>query len=365
MAFSLSSVSQAIARLKNQQTKLLEFINDNSFCTLITCGPKEIYTSHINLMNYSENSFFGHLAAANPQAKALENGSKVLAIFKKNLPQTDRISTVHLLGTVEIIHEEEKMAKMMSLLVSKYESGRKPEWSINWEEQRFRSQLKGIVGFNIKPSLIEEATINQTSENKQSQLNVSVSIEMNNSPLCSAVPIYTPKYFSEQSPVVLTEFMRTNPSCTMVIYSETGRLQAYHLNSTSVEQNNDVLSIVTTLALPEEDLFLKKDDKLSALLIFDGAHTYISPTWYKTPNSVPTWNYAVVHAHGFIHVLNQHKQESGQLIDLKFEVTKIDGKFKLSQNRTLEDRQGVIDGLNASISAADHEVAELMNTNKL
>lgn len=362
MVSNAFAMRAAIAELRAPQSKLFEFISENSFCTLITCGKNELFTSHINLIQHRENFFFGHLAAANPQAKQLENGSKVLAIFKKNASQPDEISTVHLQGTVEIIHAEEEMASMLSGLVSKYESGRKPEWSINWDEKRFRSQMKGIVGFNITPSLIEEAVIHRTSEDALPPLNIALSVDINKRSISTTVPIYTPRYFSEQSSEVLSDFMRTNPSCTMVIYSETGLLHAYHLDSTSAEKKEDVLSIAAKLALPEEATFLKKGDKINALLIFNGPHTYISPTWYKTPHSVPTWNYVVVHAHGFIHVLNQEEQESGQLLDLQFEVTKIDGKFKLNQNRTIEDKKGVIEGLSASDSAADHEVAELMNT---
>lgn len=355
----LSKLSAVLAKSSRPQTKLLEFIKDNSFCTLISCGPQGLFTSHINLMQHKENLFFGHLAAGNPQAKHLQNGSKILAIFKKHGTDAQKLSTVHLHGTVTIIDDEEDMTRMLTGLVSKYESGRKPEWSINWDEKRFRSQMKGIIGFNITPSLIE-AAIDPTTNEAGSSSNIAVSVDINNMPISCAVPIYTPNHFAQQAPQVLTDFMKTNPSCTMVIYSETGLLHAYHLDSTLAEKKGESLSIAAKLILANVPDFLKKTDKLQALLIFNGPHAYISPSWYKTPFSVPTWNYAVVHAHGFIQVLNQTNQDSQQLVELQFEVTKIDGKFKLNQNRILEDKQGVVQGLSDSTNPSDHEVAELM-----
>lgn len=119
--------------MASTQTELLAFIKENSFCTLITSGKNKLFTSHVNLIQDKDNLFFGHLAAKNHQAKQLQNGTKILAIFKKSRAQQDEISTVHLHGTVKIIHEEEVKACMLSRLTSKYESGRCPQWAINWD----------------------------------------------------------------------------------------------------------------------------------------------------------------------------------------------------------------------------------------
>ena len=116
-----------------------------------------------------------------------------------------------------------------------------------------------------------------------------------------------------------------------------------------------------------------------SIAIFHGPHAYVSPSWYAEPTAaVPTWNYAVVHAHGKI-VLAEHPAETRAVLDLlihrfesarpapwqlgldrprleamvgaiigfRLKVKRIDAKFKLSQNRSRDDRQRVADALDA------------------
>jgi transcriptional regulator len=112
-----------------------------------------------------------------------------------------------------------------------------------------------------------------------------------------------------------------------------------------------------------------------ALFIFHGPHAYISPTWYKRVPSVPTWNYAVVHVRGIPQMISQaqlsddltkmvdyhesilnldksynipkdYKQKLlDHIVGFKMEIKQIEGKFKLGQNRSLEDQMGVLQGL--------------------
>jgi transcriptional regulator len=114
------------------------------------------------------------------------------------------------------------------------------------------------------------------------------------------------------------------------------------------------------------------------LAIFRGPHGYVSPGWYTSRDEVPTWNYAIVHAHATPRALDQDGlvaslaglaavHERGQpdpwtLADLTPEtmgelihaiagfaltITKLEGKLKLSQNRKPEDREGALRGLEA------------------
>jgi transcriptional regulator len=115
-----------------------------------------------------------------------------------------------------------------------------------------------------------------------------------------------------------------------------------------------------------------------ALVIFSGPHGYISPTWYEKHPSVPTWNYAVVHAHGAARLvdavalertlgrLSAH-YESGNpapwrieglerdyvetmvraIVGFEIAVERLEGKFKLSQNRIPADQRRVIEALEA------------------
>jgi transcriptional regulator len=117
------------------------------------------------------------------------------------------------------------------------------------------------------------------------------------------------------------------------------------------------------------------------LIIFHGPHHYVSPNWYASHPSVPTWNYAVVHVSGFPHIIEGRTKEGRerivlilralvdrheaklarswkmdlpadymqQMIDgivaFEIRVTRIAGKFKLSQNRPSADRPNVIAAL--------------------
>lgn len=130
---------------------------------------------------------------------------------------------------------------------------------------------------------------------------------------------------------------------------------------------------------------------VESLAIFHGPHAYVSPSWYASEPAVPTWNYAAVHVYGVPFVIEDHDRvvealnrtvafyESaferpwpGQLpeeyrdgliraiVAFEIPVSRIEGKYKLSQNRSPADRQGVYQALSRSAFASDREVAALM-----
>ena len=130
-----------------------------------------------------------------------------------------------------------------------------------------------------------------------------------------------------------------------------------------------------------------------ALVVFHGPHSYISPSWYKTAPAVPTWNYATVHAYGVPAVFTEHQEvvallrETISNYEASFEkpwpgdlpeeyrdkmiqaivafeipVARLEGKFKLSQNRPSHDVQGVIEALSHSEDADSRAIAQLMLT---
>ena len=110
-----------------------------------------------------------------------------------------------------------------------------------------------------------------------------------------------------------------------------------------------------------------------SIAIFHGPHAYVSPSWYAEPaGAVPTWNYAVVHAHGTMQLAQDaaatravldlmiHRYESGRpapwqlgldadrlhamvnaIVGFRLRVRRIEAKFKMSQNRSLVDRERV------------------------
>jgi len=134
-------------------------------------------------------------------------------------------------------------------------------------------------------------------------------------------------------------------------------------------------------------------DGSESLAIFQGPHAYVSPRWYAPPApAVPTWNYAVVHAYGPPRLIEgtdaideilarlTAREESGakqpwtmDSVDKKFldgmrrgiatfeiPITRLQGKWKLNQNRPAADRQQVIAALRESDSQDANALAELM-----
>lgn len=131
-----------------------------------------------------------------------------------------------------------------------------------------------------------------------------------------------------------------------------------------------------------------------ALMIFQGPEGYITPNWYPSKaqhgKTVPTWNYAIVHAYGRPEVMQDKdwlRRHVGELTDqqertedrpwaladapesyidvmlrgivgFRFSIARLEGKWKMSQNREAQDRQGVVAGLTARASGDDLEIAE-------
>jgi transcriptional regulator len=127
------------------------------------------------------------------------------------------------------------------------------------------------------------------------------------------------------------------------------------------------------------------------LVIFSGPHAYISPTWYEAEQVVPTWNYAAVHAYGRAEIVEEQaalldivrrsvevyeramprpwsfdpaspymERLLGQIVGLRIEVERIEGKFKLNQNHPAERRQKVVRALAERANENAQAVAAMM-----
>jgi transcriptional regulator len=134
-------------------------------------------------------------------------------------------------------------------------------------------------------------------------------------------------------------------------------------------------------------------DRGSAVLaIFAGPHAYISPGWYEAGPAVPTWNYASVHAYGTAHAIRdpdwlrdmverlsaRHEAREAVpwrmrdlppsylesmlrgIVGIEIVVSRLEGKFKLSQNRPAADRPRIIAALERREDEGSREVAALM-----
>ncbi|EIM02821.1 FMN-binding negative transcriptional regulator [Rhodanobacter denitrificans] len=199
--------------------------------------------------------------------------------------------------------------------------------------------------------------------------------------------MYTPKHFVESRVEGLHGLIRAYPFATLVTRAADG-LTANHL---PFERVGEVLH--GHVARGNE---LARLDGAEVLLVFQGPDGYISPNWYpskhETGREVPTWNYAVVHVHGRLRVIDDaawlrrlletltDHHEAGQpqpwkitdapddhiekslraIVGLEVVVERIEGKFKLSQNHPARNRAGVIAGLRERSGGGDAELAAWM-----
>lgn len=199
--------------------------------------------------------------------------------------------------------------------------------------------------------------------------------------------MYTPKHFVETRVDVLHGLIRMYPFATVMTHAAHG-LVANHL---PFELVDGVLH--GHVARGNE---LVKMDGAEVLLVFHGPDGYVSPNWYpskhETGREVPTWNYAVLHVHGRLRViddavwlrgllerLTDHHEANQPLpwkisdapedhiekslhaiVGLEVTIDHLEGKFKLSQNHPARNRAGVIAGLRERDGNGDVELAALM-----
>lgn len=140
------------------------------------------------------------------------------------------------------------------------------------------------------------------------------------------------------------------------------------------------------------------DGRTEAMVAFDGPHAYISPNWYVTAPSVPTWNYATVHAYGSPRAIEDpvqlesivdrlvaaHESQMpnpwpapGQLpaefkakllraiVGFEMEIERIEGKFKFGGNRPKDDQIWMIRHLEESHLAPAQELAAMIKSRLL
>jgi transcriptional regulator len=192
--------------------------------------------------------------------------------------------------------------------------------------------------------------------------------------------MYLPKHFAEARVEVLRELIHAHPLGTLVTLTP-GGLDANHIPF-EIDPEPGPHGTLRGHVARSNAVWREVSRDVEVLVIFQGPGTYISPAWYPTKQEtgrvVPTWNYAVVHAHGPLRVIddkdwlrdfvtkltNRHEAERrgepwhvtdapadyidrqlGAIIGLEIPITRLVGKWKMSQNRPAQDRAGVVDGL--------------------
>ncbi|HEU5318917.1 MAG TPA: FMN-binding negative transcriptional regulator [Chloroflexota bacterium] len=206
--------------------------------------------------------------------------------------------------------------------------------------------------------------------------------------------MYIPAHFEETRREVLHDLIRRHSFGTLVSQTANG-LFATHLPLLLDAERGEhgVLRGHMARANPHWRSFVEEDAGES-LAIFNGPHAYVSPSWYETERAVPTWNYAVVHAHGRPLVVEDDAEirrlldatvdefEQGferpwstarlpqeyvngmvaGIVAFELPISRLEGKLKLSQNRPAVDRERVMAALRAQGSQDSTGVAERMAT---
>lgn len=197
--------------------------------------------------------------------------------------------------------------------------------------------------------------------------------------------MHIPKYYREEDHTKIVEFLKAN-SFPVIVSQDGEKLVATHLPVEIVDQTDGALIILGHMsrANPQWKSFGEQE----VLLIFQGAHTYISPRWYNHVN-VPTWNYINVHVYGKVRMLegeelhkllsrliHKHEHGTGYSMDglpadfvekemrgvagFALEVTRLEAASKLSQNRDDESYSSIIRHLEERGDDASAEIASKM-----
>jgi transcriptional regulator len=191
--------------------------------------------------------------------------------------------------------------------------------------------------------------------------------------------VYVPPLFKEDRIDVLHDAIRASGLATLVTLTASG-LIASHVPVLLDSEPAPYGTLTGHLARPNPQARGATGD---ALVIFQGPDAYITPSWYATKRAtgkvVPTWNYVAIHAAGPITFFDDperlldvvtrltEKQEAGRvapwsvsdapadftqgmlkgITGFAVTLTRLEGKWKMSQNRPAEDRAGVVAGLSA------------------
>jgi len=205
--------------------------------------------------------------------------------------------------------------------------------------------------------------------------------------------MYVPEHFEEKDREVLLSFVERYSFATLIstLASEPFATHVPLLLDRATGAHGTLTGHVA-----RANLHWRAFDGLQpALAVFHGPHAYVSPSWYASAPAVPTWNYAAVHVYGRPRAFDDpallaplvdrmvSAYESGRaqpwpgelpaafksgllrgIVGFTFEIERIEGKFKLGQNRPVADQDGVLRALEASGATEDAALAAFTRTRR-
>ena len=202
--------------------------------------------------------------------------------------------------------------------------------------------------------------------------------------------MYIHKLNREENREKILEFLRQNEFATLVTY-DGEKPVASHLLMEIVEDEENLF--VNGHMSRANSLWKTFEKNIEVLVIFQGPHTYISPTWYDHIN-VPTWDYQSVHVYGRPRLITEHgeaygllkrlidrheansdyrleglpkdfvEQEIKGIVAFQIEVTRMEANYKLSQNRDDENYRSIVAHLEERTDDLSQGVAQAMRKNR-
>ena len=197
--------------------------------------------------------------------------------------------------------------------------------------------------------------------------------------------MYSPPYNQPEGRTELLSFLRAN-NFPILVTGTGGVLHASHLPVTVHEQGEQ---IVIDMHMAKNNPQWKEFFDDEVMVVFAGPHAYVSPRWYEEAERVPTWNYAAVHAYGLAKInpdrdakaasqrrliesldpqwLPKHDglrreyvdQMLNGIVNFSIAVTRIEARWKLSQNRGRREMELIAAELEKSDDSAERSLAAL------
>ena len=197
--------------------------------------------------------------------------------------------------------------------------------------------------------------------------------------------MYSPPYNQIQDRTELLEFLRAN-NFPILVTGTGGVLHASHLPITAHEEGE---KIVIDMHMAKDNPQWKEFFDDEVMVIFSGPHAYVSPRWYADVERVPTWNYAAVHCYGVPKINSDKKQKAESqrrliesldrawlpkhdalrqeyvdmmldgIVNFSILVTRIETRWKLSQNRGRKEMELIATALDQSPDSGDRALAAL------
>jgi transcriptional regulator len=199
--------------------------------------------------------------------------------------------------------------------------------------------------------------------------------------------MYTPKHNREEDREKLYAFMRSYGFAALITVKDDAP-RATHLPF-MVEKTDERITLYAHMA-KANDQWRDFSEERELLVIFQEPHAYVSPRHYESAHNVPTWNYVAVHLYGHARILEKDEEKLELLermirehdenyfrtwkelpedyislklngiVAFRIEATRIEARFKLSQDRTVRERENIVRELAANDDRVVSDIGELM-----